>query len=226
MRTNGVVLMDTPLPDGRIFVPAGTANSKPTVVTSALGVAGVAIAAGAAATYDFMLGSLMLRYGMQDDAQQQFGMGNPVNGNQGAQALATPPNQFTTPYGPTGRPPFSAASFGQPVLNRPKGLKPIALHAVYSVAGVALTSVAVSLVKTAFAQGVAPAVTTLINAITAGNPTAVSTMNIGTVAVPVANQQFLIDPYDVLAARIVITSPAGSTGVFYGFYVDTQFNFN
>jgi len=226
MRTAGVLLMDTPLPDGRIFVPAGEAVSNPTVAVSALGVMGVAIAAGAAATYDFSIGELLLRYGMQDDAQSQFGMGSPVGGFQGAQAQPTPPAQFTTPYGPTGRPPFAASSFGQPVTNRPKGIKPVAIHAVYSVIGVALTSVAVSLAKTAFAQGVAPVVTTLINAITAGNPTGVAATNIGTVAVPANLQSFLTDPYDVLTARVVITSPSGSTGVFYGFYVDTQFNFN
>src|ERR1700748_134543 len=143
MRTAGRLLMDTPNPDGRIFVsPIG--NAQNTAITSAgLGLYSVPVNAAATVNLDYVFNSLILRYGMSDDALQQYGQGTPgASGFQGAQGQSTSASSpFTTPYGPTGRPPFLSSQLMQPVLNRPKGLMPIALRLVYSVIGAAAPSV-------------------------------------------------------------------------------------
>ena len=69
--------MDTPNPDGRIFVsPIG--NAQAVGITSAgLGLYSVPVGAAATVNLDYIFNSLMLRYGMSDDAQQQYGQGAP-----------------------------------------------------------------------------------------------------------------------------------------------------
>ena len=225
-RTAGRFLMDTPIPDGRIFIGAQKNLQATAPTITAAGNYFVPVGAGAATTFDFIVDSLILRYGMSDDALQQFGMGTPSGGFQGAQGQATTSTTpFTTPYGPTGRPPVLAANLLKPVTSRPKGIMPLAVHLVYSVIGVAATSVSVQLTKTSFTPGAAPAISNII-APDVTSPVGVSALVVSNVLVPVANQAFLADPFDELSLRVIFTTPAGSTANFYGAFIDAAVNLN
>ena len=222
MRTAGLLLMDTPMPDGRLMV-----RPQDFVAASVyLGSTGeTLIPISGTETLVAQVGGMLLRYGMSDDAQQNFGMGAPGSlGIQGAQAqVVTTGQPFTTPYGQSGRPPQSSSNFGKPTVSRPKGLKPMAVTVAYEVQGGIPTSLGLSLFKTAFNAGVTPAPTTILN--TSALPTTVQ-FNVATVAIPSAGQVFLADPFDALVLQLIVTIGAATQINLYGAYIDFQFNYN
>lgn len=222
MRTAGLLLMDTPMPDGRLvvrpqdFIGVTLFTGTTGEIFAELGGSGAIVA---------QVGGMLLRYGMSDDAQQNFGMGAPGSlGIQGAQAqVVTTGQPFTTPYGPSGRPPQLSSNFGKPTVSRPKGLKPMAVSLVYDVVGGALGNMQASLFKTAFNVGVTPAPVTILNA--APFPDTVG-VNVTTVAIPSAGQLFLADPFDALVIQLNVNIGAASAVNIYGAYIDFQFNYN
>ena len=231
MRTNGRLLMDTSMPDGQLFYsPADimSSTSAATIVRASKGLIAAVAPASTTTIFPVCINDL-LRYGMSDDAQQQFGQGTPQGGFQGAQGQATTlTTPFTTPYGPTGRPPYLQATQFAPVLSRPKGL---AINSVmpwfirYSVLILRASSCGSS--KTIFASGVAPVVTDVIvpgaNGLSTshlvGAPVTTSVLN------PVQNS-FFTTAQTELIAEIQFVAPAGSTVNFYGMFVNVAFNFN
>lgn len=223
MRTAGILLMDTPMPDGRIMIRPQDFFGGGTLQNT-VGIPNVSVTGGAIQLVAALPGAL-LRYGMSDDAQQNFGMGAPGSlGFQGAQAQVVATGQpFITPYGPSGRPPQPSSNFGKPTVSRPKGLKPMAVTTVYSVAGGALTALSVGLVKVNFTAGVAPALISILPTTNLAFPA--TTLDVITTPIPVANQNFLNDPFDGL--NLILTVDAGAaTFDLYGAFVDFAFNFN
>jgi hypothetical protein len=223
MRTAGMLLMDTPLPDGRIFVSPTSMLGGGTVSAATPGILHLDIT-GAAVTIG-MEPNLLLRYGMSDDAQQQFGMGAPGSqGFQGAQAQPVTTGQpFTTPYQRSGRPPYPSAQGFSPANARPKGLKPVAVTVAYTVTGGPLTAFNLSLYKTALNVGTPPAPAQLLTAV--GLPLQTATVQLVTTPITTANQLWLADPFDVLAVSLATNSGAATLSI-YGVYIDVAFNYN
>lgn len=218
MRTAGLLLMDTPLPDGRIWIPPFAGIS--------IDANGIASANNAAATTTvFGLASeLLSRFGMSDDAQAAFGQGSPSGGFQGAQAQgvsATTP--FTTPYGISGRPPFAAGSNLIPPTGRPKGIMPLAVSAVYSVSLAVPTSLTLDVFHNTFTAGAAPTTTKLVTAGAAS--TAISATTVARFPVIPAAQKFLTG-FDTISFQFAEVLGATASCKVYGFWLDVAFNYN
>lgn len=213
-------MMDTPMPDGRLMVRPqdfiGGTLSAPAGVpqVTATGVATV-LAAG--------VPGALLRFGMSDDAQQQYGRATPMGGYQGAQGqVVTTPSPFTSPYGPSGRPPFPSSSMFKTLTGRPKGLRPKAVTTVYSVTGGPLTALQVGLYKTVFQNTVAPSNVAILapSNLSLGN----FVTNTITVPIPDANRAFLTD-LNGLNVAINVTGGAG-TFILFGVFIECDFNYN
>jgi len=160
------------------FTTTGSATSVTNATISGSGVALDPIAsgnfplqlstAGTAYVMDKWLSSLMFRTGMEDDLQEAFGGQKTTfttNDFPGARGLASPPNTFTTPAGVSGPPPFTGLSQFTPVTaSRPKGIQINSVTCFYEVGAVNTTLNTIAIYQTAFANGVAPAVTTILAA--------------------------------------------------------------
>lgn len=225
MRTAGLFLMDTALPDGRLMIfPEDIIGGGVLGVINGIGV--LELSGAAAISVSANASGQLLRYGMSDDAQAQFGMGAPGSlGFQGAQAQPIVTGQpFTTPYGPSGRPPQPSSNFGKIPTSRPKGLKPVAVSAVYSVTGAALTALQVGLGRAVFTVGVLPAPIPVLGG--TNLPLGVSVLNTVTVPIPVANQVWLVDGFTSLGVSLNVTPGAAGVMNLYGLFIDFNFNYN
>ena len=225
MRTAGLLMMDTPMPDGRLMIfPADMVGGGVLGVINGIGV--LELSGAAAIFISSNVSGQLLRYGMSDDAQQNFGMGAPGSlGIQGAQAqVITTGQPFTTPYGPSGRPPQPSSNFGKIQSSRPKGLKPVAVSAVYSVTGGSLTSLQVGLGRVVFTAGVLPAPLTVLGG--TNLPLGASVLNTITIPIPVANQVWLVDGFTSLGVSLNVTPGAAATLNLYGLFIDFNFNYN
>jgi hypothetical protein len=222
MRTAGMLLMDTPLPDGRILLPPQAVSGGGTLAESIAGVLTLTLTGNGALVSSV---PLFTRYGMSDDAQQQFGMGSVGTlGYQGAQAQVVATGQpYTTPYGPTGRPPQLATNFAKTGISRPKGVKPLAATVAYSVTGGPMTSATLAFYKTVLTVGVVPAPTALLTPFNL--PLANAQTNLITVPFPVNNQVWFNDFFDILGLSLIIQAGA-ATFTLYGIYIDVAFNYN
>jgi hypothetical protein len=226
-RTGGYWEQDSAFPDGQIFIFANASNvigATATTDRASLGDWFVSIPAGATVTIPFFTNSLLTRYGKQDDAQQEFGLANPVAGFQGAQSQPVPPTVFTTPWGPTGRPPQPSSSFGQPITQRPKGITIKAITPVYGNNNTALTSATVGVTKTVYTNGAAQTITQLL--VPAALPTAAtSTLYATPVPLPVQSQVMLTDRFSEIIIELDITTAAVAAAV-YGCFLDVAYNYN
>jgi hypothetical protein len=224
-RTAGFWEQDSAFPDGQVFLPISYIPAGATLTEISTGNWALSVPASTAVTIPFFLDSLITRYGKQDDAQQHFGLANPVGGFQGAQSQPVPPAAFTTPWGPTGRPPQPSSNFGQPVLSRPKGILIKAVTPVYIAGAGALTAASVGITKTAFVNGVAPLVTQLL-AVTA-LPLAASTFpTVTTVPLPIADQVMLTDRFSQVIIQFALTASAAGAADVYGLFLDVAYNYN
>jgi len=222
MRTAGVLQMDTPLPDGRIVILPKDIQGGGSIAnannTTSLAVTGANV------TLFGSFNGMLLRYGMSDDAQQQFGKGAPSGGYQGAQGQAvgtlTP---FTTPYGQSGRPPYSNVRQLLTPNGRPKGLMPTAVSVVYSVTGGPATAFSFSINKTAFNVGQVPTGVVILNS--TNLPLQTATTQIMTTPIPANAQNFLADPFSVL--NFIMGTNAGAATInIFGIFLDVSFNYN
>lgn len=226
MRTKGLLLMDTPLPDGRIFLgPMSFAASAtpPQQNVDGFGLVNIPVT-NTTVVITSVVDRIIQRYGMSDDAQQQFGQGNPSGGYQGAQAQAvTTTTPFTTPYDNTGRPPQPSVNYFTPPTSRLKGIMPLALNLGYSVAGGAATNCNATLCKTPFVAGVVPVTTNLLNNVSGS--LAVSNFTIA--KFPIApNLQSFLQNFEELSLSISIVTGAGVTLKLYWATIDVAFNHN
>lgn len=225
MRTSGRLLMDTAMPDGQIWIPPFAPGSTLPAATNDGTTFKSLIPASGATTYYIPITELLVRLGMSDDAQQQFGQGTPSGGYQGAQGqLTTISTPFTTPYQQSGRPPFLGSQLLSPPINRPKGIAINSISVAYQVLGAATTSMSVALAKTVLTAGVAPVKTLLINATALAN--AVAAQPQVTVIQNTVQNSFLIDPLAQYYIQLAATTPAGSTVNVFGFYLNLGFNYN
>jgi hypothetical protein len=199
---------DTGYPDGILFLYMPGATTTATL--SSLALAG-------AVTFNITLDHLLLRSGLSDDLQEAFGGGATSQVFSGARGLPSPPAVFSTPAGVSGAPPFAGISQFTPVTAaRPKGIQ------ITSITPIATATTAIvstfTLNQVAFVNGVAPAVTALINALSA--PVPISTDNVTPIAVPTPpwlnnlNAQYILN----------WTITAG-VGTLYGIRLGVQFNY-
>ncbi len=187
----------------------------------------IALSSGATAyVLDKSLSYILFRTGMQDDLQEAFGGGIsqfsttlPV----GARGLASPPAIFTTPAGVSGPPGFPGITQLTPVtVARPKGIEILTVTPVYEIGGAAATLNTIAIYQTAFVNGVAPAVTTVMapQALTlaaAANPYVTP--------VPVPTPGFLIGLNDLYSLEWKITTGAGGNALLYGVVLAVNFNY-
>lgn len=240
-RTQTSWLQDTGLFDARIpfwcerfLNPAGTAP-----VFNFSGTEGISLTVDAASSYIIVFDGEVFRSGLQDDLQQQFGSGgvNPSTGLStpllGAQGLASPPAQFTTPAGVSGAPPFPGISQLSPVVvPRPKGIEITSITFVFSVAGSAATNNSTGINEYVYAfpptNGSLSAVPVLKNPSLAnggGLPTAVTPAGQVTSAnLAMLNPLYITDPVSQYWLQWFVTP--GTTMQLFGVVFNCTFNFN
>jgi hypothetical protein len=137
-------------------------------------------------------------------------------------------NLFTTPWQAGGRPPFTGAAQLTPQTTvRPKGIFFKQLAVAYIVNTANATVPTIGLTAITYANGVAPAVTTLIANATNGLSTAfAATPYVIPVPVPLANQGFIITPNTSVVVEFDFTTGTGGTVDVLGFYLTCGFNYN
>jgi len=136
-------------------------------------------------------------------------------------------NNFTTPYGASGRPPFTGLSQLTPqTVARPKGILIKQLDVAYIVNTTAITVPLVALYATPYVNGVAPVPVALIPSATNGLATAASaTPYVIPVPVPVANQSFVVTPDTAVTVEFDFTNGTGTVDVL-GFFLKCSYNYN
>lgn len=223
MHTSGFIMQDQLNPDGHIFLPFPGTQTR-----LGSGLSALVQAASTAGVYEINLDKLLLRYGMQDDGQQQYGR---PNGTSGAIALPLLPGTVDqTPYSRTQRPPVpSTAIFGPNDLGTArtisKGIQVNTINLVYQVLGANLTSATIGMTKTQFASGVAPVVTALLANANNGILLPVAAQPVITgIAIPTPAP--ITTRFAQTLIEVDITTPAGSTVNLYGLFLDVSFNFN
>jgi hypothetical protein len=199
---------DAGYPDGIIFLTMPGATTIATQSTLAL--------AGATA-FNIPLTPLILRSGLSDDLQEGFGGGAVAGVFAGARGLPSPPAVFSTPASASGTPPFTGITQLTPITAaRPKGIQITSITPIATVTTAIVSTFTLN--QVAFVNGVAPAVTALINALSA--PIPISTDNVTPIAV--AAPVFLTN----LNAQYILnwTITAG-VGTLYGIRLGVQFNY-
>lgn len=224
MRTAGVLLADTPLPDGQFYVTAvpDIGAAAPGSLSLVASIPTLTVVAGTLTPSYNLLDRLVTRFGMQDDAQQLYGMANPVGGSQGANALPTPPAQFTTPYDGTGRPPILSTAFAQNVTSRPKGIRVKSATLFYDVFTNPMTTFTINIFQYQFGTGI---VTQIIPVTSVGSLT-VGSGKVVTIPVPAANQFFITAQNTTVIMQFNIVNPAGGSMNYYGASIQHDVNYN
>lgn len=224
MRTAGLLLQDTPQPDGQIFLPLSAISAAQALTLNYFnGFPFLSVPASTAAQMQIPIGSILTKYGMQTDSQMQWGS----TANGGAQALPVVPGVapgFTSPAPRAGRAPFTGASQLNPLLSPiPKGLQLKAMSLVYQNSAV-VTLNQVGIQQTVFANGVAPAVTVLLPKAANGLSTAIgAAQQVTTVSL---NIPFLTGRFTEYVIEWDITTPAGGSTSVVGIFLDVAYNYN
>jgi hypothetical protein len=138
-------------------------------------------------------------------------------------------NQFTTPAGITGRPPFTGTSQLTPVTSpRPKGILFKSIYPVYTIGSVNATLNTIGLTQATFANGAAvPTATNIIASAANGLGTTFgATMNVTPIPVPSAGQIFRTSKFTEYVLQWALTTGAASgTALLYGVFLDVTYNF-
>lgn len=200
--------------DGVLFLSANEAIATGGASTLTRNAAGdLSHNAGAAVSpiYSFNLGAALLRTGIADDLQQQFG-GSGVPG--GAY--------------PQGRPPFTAAQLLSPrTTNLLKGIKILSFGVVYLVTGAALTGHTCRVDKTVYANNVANAISAIVASGANGLATATQANPYVTeVALSAAEQVYRVSDLSQYWIEVAPTTQGGGAYRMYGVRVKVEFNFN
>ena len=107
----------------------------------------------------------------------------------------------------------------------PKGIQIDSIDVIYAVNVANATSVQCALVKTVFANGVAPAVSNLIPLGANGLPVATAATPYLT-NVPVSSPAMITNSDNIVNCLVNIVTPASSTVAFYGIVTRCHYNFN
>ena len=231
---------DLPQTDGVIFVGAPEFLS-PTVALSTLSVATFGVpfyTVPASATSNFLtVLDQILRTGVYaagplssvPGGAQAFGTTGPppvpgpstVAGTSGPRGIKVVP-----PIPKASLPTLASGQFSGPI---PKGIQINSVDLIYTVLGVAATSVSFGLASTKFgaagAGATAPTVTNLIAFGTNSLPTAVAA-NPVTTNIAVASPAMIVGSPVGLVAQVQFVTPSGSTVDFIGMNVHVSFNYN
>jgi hypothetical protein len=225
-RTQKRWLADQGMPDGQIFIyfTAGDILSGTGGVQARSGAGKIALSLPTAATAYIMdknSSNILVRTGMQDDFQEQFGGGSTTLF--GAQGLASPPASFTTPAGVTGPPPFTGLSQLTPVTApRPKGISINSLTAIYTISGAAATVNTIGLYGVSYVNNTAPAASTILapaNLSTAvqANPY-VTTVNVNSGYLTTKNADYVME-------WSLTTGASTGAALIYGVIFSVTFNY-
>lgn len=227
-RTAGYWMQDSPFTDGQIFLPASvgqmtTGSGTGTLTRNAKG--DIYVACTAAAVFDQRLESLILRTGMQDDAQQQFGQAVATAGFQGQQAQNAPPTVFATPWQQSGRPPFTIAQNEVVPTSRPKGIAIVSVTPVYTVVTGVLTLAEVGISKSVFTNGT-QTISDILAFANNGLSLSVAAHKAITVSVLAANQVMQVSPLTEIVVEVALTPTGGDSVNYYGCFLGVNFNYN
>lgn len=145
-----------------------------------------------------------------------------------AHASGAPVSQgvWTTPASISGRPPYTGVTQFTPPINRPKGIAIKAVSLAYLVTGASFTVPTVGLFSMAYANNIAPALTTLIAQGTNGLQTAAQANPYVTyVPLAVQAQPFIITPNTIVTMEIDGNTGAGTTFDLLGVDFIVDYNF-
>lgn len=230
--TDGFYEMDTPNPDGQIFVGASEFTDTAGVASTASAGAGLFslnLASAAAGTFFANVEALLRRTGVYATParyQEQFGTAASVPG-------PTTVANTSGPEATIGFPPILSAAM--PTLAGPtvgpvaKGYRVNSIDVIYEVNTVDATAATVGLTVTQFNNAVAPTVTNRIALAANGLPTAHNTAGTGrpyvtNVAVPSPVFSTASDGETIL--NVNLTAGTGGTIKFYGVVLKCDFNLN
>jgi hypothetical protein len=199
---------DVGYPDGIIFLYMPGATNTATGSTLAL---------SGATAFNIPLTPLILRSGLRDDLQEGFGGGATSQVFARANGDPAPPATFSTPAGVSGPPPFTGITQLTPVtVARPKGISITSITPIATVT--TLVASTFTLNQVAFVNGVAPAVTAIINALSAPIPVSTDNVTPITIAAPVyltnLNAQYILN-WNITAGA----------GTLYGIRLGVQYNY-
>jgi hypothetical protein len=218
--------MDTPNPDGQLFIGSTKFADIGTHTAIAYPSAGLLERTIAASNAAVLVADLMqmIRTGVlatPNSTQRQFGT---AASQPGPSSVAG----TSGPFNISGFPPFTSAQL--PTLGGKgnvigKGIQVNWVDLIYSVAAVNLSAATVGLTSTVFQNGVAPAVTNIIALGANGLPVAITTQP-GRTRVTVVSPVMTTADGTELILNVNLTTPAGGTAIFYGAIVGLSFNFN
>lgn len=130
---------------------------------------------------------------------------------------------------PAGMPPFAGSLVGTLAVPRagaiPKGIQINSFDVIYLASTVNLGLAQVSLTKTKFVNGVAPAVTNLVALGTNGLLVAFAAQPYN-INVPVVTPAFVTDTDTEVILHVNLTAGGGGTAKFYGVNLKCSFNLN
>jgi hypothetical protein len=129
-------------------------------------------------------------------------------------------NEFTTPAGVTGPPPFTSNNSLTPVTApRPKGVSFKSIAPVWIPGATAPTGNAITMTKTVWGNAAAPVVTTIL---------ASTNLSLATGTTALTQNVPLTPAYQtsLLAEYIIRWTITGATATLYGIYVTLDFNYN
>jgi len=135
-------------------------------------------------------------------------------------------DNFTTPAGVTGPPPFTGVSQFTPVTSpRPKGIKFREIYPVYAVAGAALTLNTIGITKTVFTNVTAPTITNVLANAANGMNTATNAQPYITPVMLAASPVYQNTKYSSFNVEWDVTTAGGGTAQIFGVYIDIEFNY-
>ena len=135
-------------------------------------------------------------------------------------------NNFTTPAGASGAPPFTGLSQLTPQTGfRPKGVLIKSLTVAYIISTAAITVPTIGLTSAFYTATTAPVITTMITNATNGLATATqATPYVTVIPVPVANQAWITTPQTAVTVEMDFTNGAGTVDIL-GFFLGCSFNY-
>lgn len=223
MRTQGAFFADTPHNGGVIVVPAhelGRFSANLVLTRNAIGDYSLNRTAGGAETYQIVasLAQLLRKVTTYPG----------VNGMPFQEAFGTATGNGSNPgypAGAAGLPPFAGDDqLTAPTTMTPKGIKVTDVFAVYQAGVVDLTAASLSLNRTVYVNGVAPAVTNIPISATALTLTAAATPYLATRAV--TTPAFEVTDNSDLELEFAVTLANTGTFRMYALGFHCQYNFN
>jgi hypothetical protein len=227
--TDGFYEMDTPNPDGQIFIGASEfkdINGVATYASAGEGLFTLNLGSAAAASFFANVTALLRRtgvYATPSRVQEQFGTAASVPG-------PTTVANTSGPEATSGYPPYLAAQL--PTLTGPitgpipKGFQVNSLDVIYDVETVNLSLAQCSLVVTQFTNLAAPSVTNRIALAANGLPVAFAAGVAQLTNVPVPSPVFSTAQDGETIVHVNLTAGAGGTAKFYGVVLRVSFNLN